>query len=105
MEVKNQDKSFFDSILEVVRAPFTQNKADDNNLITLISVARDNPVIRDQLLSILNQAPFQRQSLINTWLADLKLAGAPYELRTALSALLDEEIADRALILLQDSAH
>jgi hypothetical protein len=101
---KSRLKSMLKSTLGLIQAPFTALKQDDDsNLVTLIAVARDNQAIRDQLVSILRQTPFQRQSMINTWLADLELAGAPTELRDALSSLLDENIADRALVLLTET--
>lgn len=100
MENKHTKKTFVRYIIDLIQAPFATSRDDDNHLVTLISVASDNPAIRDQLLSILRQTPFQRQSMINTWLADLELTGAPVELRDALSGLLDEKTADRALDLL-----
>jgi len=75
----------------------------DDDLITLISVAQEDPLIRNQLLSILRQPEFQRQSIVNTWLEDLKLTGAPLELQNGLSALLDEKVADQALDLLNQT--
>jgi hypothetical protein len=100
----NKDKTLLKLILGLIQAPFSSSKQnEDDNLVTLIAVARNNQAIRDQLVSILRQTPFQRQSMINTWLADLELAGAPIELRNALTGLLDENIADRALVLLTET--
>ena len=101
METKSSRKSVVNAILNVLQAPFlSSDPKGDDHLVTLISVAKENPLIRNQLLSILRQPAFQRQSMINTWLEDLALAGAPPELRNALSGLLDEYVADRALDLL-----
>lgn len=104
MAAENREKSLLSRAFELVNRTFAQKKAVDDNFVTLLSVAQDSPQIRVQLLSILRHTPFQRKSLINTWLEDLKLAGAPRELQNALSALLDEDVADRALLLLQESS-
>ena len=104
MAAENREKSLLSRAFKLVNRTFAQKKANDDNFVTLLSVAHDSPQIRVQLLSILRHTPFQRKSLINTWLEDLKLAGAPRELQNALSALLDEDVADRALLLLQESS-
>ena len=104
MAAENREKSLLSRAFKLVNRTFAQKKANDDNFVTLLSVAHDSPQIRVQLLSILRHTPFQRKSLINTWLEDLKLAGAPSELQNALSALLDEDVADRALLLLQESS-
>ena len=104
MAAENREKSLLSRSFELVNRTFAQKKANDDNFVTLLSDAQDSPQIRLQLLSILRHTPFQRKSLINTWLEDLKLAGAPRELQNALSALLDEDVADRALLLLQESS-
>jgi len=101
MEHESSKKSVFQTFRHALQTVVgTSPPAGDDNLVTLISVARENLAIRNQLISILDQPPFQRQSLINTWLEDLKLAGAPPELRNALSGLLDEHVANRAYELL-----
>lgn len=104
MAVENREKSLLSRAFELISSAFAYKKAIDDNFVTLLSVAQDSPEIRVQLLWILRHRPFQRKSLINTWLEDLKLAGAPRELQNALSALLDEDVADRALLLLQESS-
>ena len=104
MAAENREKALLSRAFELVNRAFAQKKTNDDDFVTLLSVAQDSPQIRVQLLSILRHTPFQRKSLINTWLEDLKLAGAPSELQNALSALLDEDVADRALLLLQESS-
>ena len=104
MAAENREKSFLSRAFELISRAFRHKKTSDDNFLTLLSVAQDSPQIRVQLLSVLRHTPFQRKSLINTWLEDLKLAGAPRELQNALSALLDEDVADRALLLLQESS-
>lgn len=103
MAVNRRDRTLLSRFYKAIRSLFKRKSTNEDNFVTLISVAQDSPQIRVQLLSILDQTPFQRQSLINTWIEDLKLAGAPRELQTALTALLDEEVADRARLLLRSS--
>ena len=104
MAAENREKSLLSRVFELISRAFPHKKTNDDDFVTLLSVAQDSPQIRVQLLSILRHTPFQRKSLINTWLEDLKIAGAPPELQNALSALLDEAVADRALLLLQESS-
>ena len=101
METESSKSSLLHSMLDALQAPFRSSRpGGDDYLITLISVARENLQIKDQLLSILRQPAFQRHSMLNTWLEDLKFAGAPRELRDAMAGLLDDEVAERALDLL-----
>jgi len=50
--------------------------------VTLIRVAQEDPEIRRTLVGILSQKPFQRHSLLNTLVREMKLKGArPISLR------------------------
>ena len=76
--------------------------ADDETFIRLIQVAQEEPKIGDRLKSILSQDDFNRRSLINTWIEELKLQKAPSDFIKALSYFLDESVAGSALELLGD---
>jgi hypothetical protein len=76
--------------------------ADDEDFIRFLQVAREEPPVLRQLTTILSQDDFNRQSLLNTWISDLELQGAPVELKRALTYLLDADVAATALQLLQD---
>jgi hypothetical protein len=75
--------------------------ADDDDFIRLIQVARDDPEIRHQLLSILSLDPFHRESVLNSWLDQLKHQNAPPEFIRAIRCLTDTAIAGKALELLK----
>ena len=74
--------------------------ADDETFVRLLQVAQEEPDIRMRLISILSQDDFQRSSLLNTWIEELKLQKAPRAFIKALSYLLDESVANTALRLL-----
>ncbi len=76
--------------------------ADDEDFIRFMQVAREDPELQKRLTFVLSQDDFNRQSLLNTWLADLGLQNAPAELRRVLTYLLDGEVAGAALQLLEE---
>ncbi len=76
--------------------------AEDETFIRLIQVAQEEPEIRNRLKSILTQDDFNRRSLINTWIEELKLQKAPSDFIKALSYFLDESVAVSTLELLGD---
>lgn len=69
--------------------------------LTMMVVAREDPAVRDALLAILAQESFQRRSLLNTWIGELRLEGAPAAFIEALAHLLDDDTAGRARELLE----
>ena len=79
--------------LQTRRKPIVNNET----FIYLMKVAREDRDIRDKLKSILRLDSFNRQSILNTWLHDLKLQGAPRDFIESLSYFLDDEIAEKAL--------
>ncbi|MFC1559359.1 hypothetical protein ACFL39_02090 [Gemmatimonadota bacterium] len=76
--------------------------ADDEDFIRFMQVAREDPELHKQLITVLSQDDFNRQSLLNTWIADLGLQDAPVELRRVLTYLLDGDVAGAALQLLKE---
>ena len=76
--------------------------ADDETFIRLIQVAQEDPLIGSRLKLILSQNDFNRRSLINTWIEELKLQKAQPDFIKALSYFLDESVARTALELLGD---
>ena len=50
---------------------------DHEKFIDLMRVASEEPDVRGKLNSILKLDSFNRRSILNTWLDDLKLQGAP----------------------------
>lgn len=70
--------------------------------ITLIQVAKETPDIKNTLLSILQEEEFHRSSMINTLMEEMRYKGAPDVLITAISSLLDDRVAQKALELLKE---
>lgn len=87
------------------RRRVTQPARNGNDaLVSLIAVAREDEKIGEALLAVLRQESFQRQSMLNTWIAQLNLEGAPAAFVGALACLLDDGTADRARTLLESRA-
>ena len=76
---------------------------DNETFIDLMRVAQEDSDIRKKLIFILKLDSFNRKSLLNTWLNDLRLQGAPKKLRKALSAFLDDAVAGKALEVFNES--
>jgi len=74
---------------------------DNETFVTLIRVAQEKPEARKTFGGILRQSPFHRQSMLNTLIEEMKLKGAPAEFVSALSALLNDDVADRAMEMIQ----
>ena len=70
--------------------------------VTLIQVGKETPDIRDTLLSILRKDEFHRSSMINTLMEEMRYKGAPDVLIAAISSLLDDRVAQKALELLKE---
>jgi hypothetical protein len=77
---------------------------DNETFIDLIRIAQENIDIKERLMVILKLDRFNRNSILNTWLRDLKLQGAPKGLIEALSAFLDDGIAEKALEVIESKA-
>jgi len=75
--------------------------ADNETFVTLLRVAQEDSKIRNQLVAILRQPPFHRQSLLNTFLAEMTLQSAPKDFVQAIAALFDDEVAAKALDMLK----
>jgi len=80
------------------RKPIVNNET----FIYLMKVAREERDIRNRLKSILKLDSFNRQSILNTWLHDLKLQGAPKDFIESLSYFLDDDIAEKALEVINE---
>lgn len=80
---------------------FFPGKENDDAFVTLMSVAATDAAIKSQLLAILDQPEFQRQSSLNTWINQLEIQNAPREFVDGLRYLLDDNTAERAIDLLR----
>jgi hypothetical protein len=75
---------------------------DDETFVSLMRVAQEDPNIRRVILGILAQSPFNRQSMLNTLIAEMKLKSAPVDLIQAIAPLLDDDVANKVAQLLKD---
>ena len=76
---------------------YLQNDA----FVALIRAAQDDDGIRNQLISILSLEPKHRVSALNTLINEMKLRQTSMSLAAALTLFLDDQVAKKALALLQ----
>ena len=80
----------------------TSTVGDNAAFVTLIQVAKEDADIRKQLQGILAQPPFHRISMLNMLISQMKLKSAPPEFITAIASLLDDEVATKAIEVINE---
>lgn len=70
-------------------------------LARLLLAAREDAKLRAQVLFLLKLPPAQRESLVNSALAEMALRGEPAEIRAAFAVLASAEGAERAQVELE----
>jgi hypothetical protein len=85
-------------LFEYLRRLFSRR--DDEPFVQLMSVAQGDASIRAQLISILAQDSFNRKSSLNTWIRTMQLQKAPASFVQAITYLLEDDTAEKALRLL-----
>ena len=84
------------------KPPSTPATAGDNeDFVRLVEIAGQDPEFCRQLTAILSLDEFHRQSLINSWIEQLRLNHAPSQIIDAISCLSSSQIASRLLTFLQ----
>lgn len=68
----------------------------------LIQVMRDDPVINEKVIKMLQMDSYQRRSVLNNWLEQLRRRNASGNLLNALSCLFDDKVAEKVLVLIND---
>ena len=76
--------------------------ADNEDFINLMQVAQQDEQLGRTLRNLLSQTAMQRKSLLNTWIHEMRLKKAPSSLIEAVACLLDDEIAEKALAVLEN---
>ena len=71
------------------------------NFINLIRIAKEDDSIRSTLLSLLRLNRFRRTIALEELLEKIKNEGAPAELIEAITPLCEDQIAEKALELLE----
>jgi hypothetical protein len=92
-------------MLKAIWSKIKENLLDDtahDPFVTFIQVAREAPEIRNTLTAILKENDFNRESILNTYIEEMRFKGAPESFVASLSRLLDKEVAQRALELLDE---
>jgi len=80
------------------------NKDTGSEEITcLVQTALEDPVIKQRILELLQLNSFERRSVLNIWLEQLRLRNASEKLLYVLSCLFDDAIAQKTLSLISKS--
>lgn len=74
---------------------------EDEAFVTLIRVAQEDADVRNELIAILSLDNFNRKSALNSLVQDLRLKQAPQEFVSAIASLLDDDIAEKALKIIE----
>ena len=74
---------------------------ENDAFVTLIRVSQEDPDMKKTLSGILAQSSFHRKSLLNTMIAEMKLKSAPIDFVNAISALLDDGVAEKVRDVIQ----
>ena len=74
---------------------------ENEHFVALMQVASDDKTIRGKILSIARLDPFNRESMLNTYLPALMRQGTPKELISALGFLKDDDIAKKVVETLE----
>jgi hypothetical protein len=71
--------------------------------ICLVQAVLEDPVIKQRILKMLKLNSFERRSVLNIWLEQLRLRNASEELLYVLSNLFDDAIAQKTLSMIDKS--
>lgn len=82
--------------------PEKKSISENETFVLLIQAAREDDAFRVSLLALLNQTPFQRKSILNGMAERMAAGGLDAKLVEAFAALADEDIAKKALEMLQE---
>ncbi len=75
----------------------SESLSDNAAFVTLIRVAKEDPKIREQLVSILALDDFNRRSALNTLIEQMEYKQAPPSFISAMAMLIDDDIARKVL--------
>ncbi|MFH1760591.1 MAG: hypothetical protein ABIA63_05775 [bacterium] len=75
----------------------------DEMLVKLIHLAKNDDTLRERLIPLLSQDKLKRKTLIKSWITAMELNNESSEFTSMLRYLADDEIASKALQVLQES--
>jgi hypothetical protein len=70
------------------------------SLIKLIEIMQEDSVINEKVIKMLQLDSYQRRSVLNNWLEQLRCINAPCELMQPLACLFDDKVAKKVLTLI-----
>ena len=73
----------------------------DLDLEELSALLKEDPLIKDRIIEVLKMNPYDRRLVLNNWLEQLRIRRAPENLQHALSALFDNEMAEKVLTMIR----
>ncbi|MBL7960977.1 hypothetical protein JNL27_12140 [bacterium] len=73
----------------------------DEVFVNLIRVAKEDPKIHSFITTVVTMKDFDRKSLINSFIKEMALKGAPSEFIKAIAALREPLLAEKIKELLQ----
>ncbi len=78
------------------------SKESTEKLANLIQTTMEDPVIKKRIVEVLKLNSFERRTVLNNWLEQLRHRKAPENLLSALSCLFDDKVAEKVLSLIDD---
>lgn len=69
---------------------------DNETFVTLLRVAQEDAKVGNILRAILNQPSFQRRSMLNALLHDMRIEAADPAFIAAIEYLLNDDVAEKA---------
>lgn len=68
----------------------------------LILVMKEDTLVNEQVINLLKMQSYQRRSVLNNWLEELRKRNASEDLLSALSCLFDNKIAAEVLNIINN---
>jgi len=78
------------------------NDRRHESFINLIQIMQNDTVINKKIIKILKLDSYQRRSVINNWLEQLRKKNAPTNLTQTLAYLFDDIVAEKVLSLINN---
>ena len=75
---------------------------DNESFVVLIQLAKEDEKIKERIIAILKLDSFNRISLLNTIISEMDLKGAPKDFVEAFSYLKDDNVASRAIEIINN---
>lgn len=77
--------------------------SDNESFVSLIQLAKEDKEIKNRILMILKLDSFNRISLLNTFISEMNLKGAPEDFVEAFFYLKDDSVANEAIKIITNA--